>query len=226
VGGDGAIYAIRTRLWEPLQQKDINDFVNPLQIIAKGYRGVFDAQARCFEETAGEFDKEIARKERIVNRSIRGLMRVTSTMNPFRAGVFAWEVISHKLLRWLIPLFLALGVAGSSLLAAQGFLLFQLITLGALILVLLAWHGDRTADKNQMPVWASIPYYFVMVNLYSLKGIWTALQGHTQVTWNSARPALAVGGGEGPVSNSKSVSWWLICVALLVAGLLWAYVGR
>ena len=26
VGGDGAIYAIRSKLWEPLQQRDINDF--------------------------------------------------------------------------------------------------------------------------------------------------------------------------------------------------------
>jgi cellulose synthase/poly-beta-1,6-N-acetylglucosamine synthase-like glycosyltransferase len=105
VGGDGAIYAIRSKLWEPLQQQDINDFVNPLQIIAKGHRGVFDADARCFEETAGDFDREVARKERIVNRSIRGLMRVAQVMNPTKTGVFAFEVISHKLLRWLIPLF-------------------------------------------------------------------------------------------------------------------------
>src|SRR5690606_22746592 len=102
VGGDGAIYAIRTALWEPLQQRDINDFVNPLQIIAKGYRGVFDPEAKCFEETAGSFDKEIARKERIVNRSIRGLMRVRELLNPLHFGVFTLEVISHKLLRWLI----------------------------------------------------------------------------------------------------------------------------
>ncbi|WP_244177296.1 glycosyltransferase family 2 protein [Marinobacter vinifirmus] len=188
VGGDGAIYVIRTRLWEPLQPKDINDFVNPLQIIAKGYRGVFDAEARCFEETAGEFDKEIARKERIVNRSIRGLMRVTSTMNPFRAGVFAWEVISHKLLRWLIPLFLLTGTVGSVLLALVGFRLFQLITLGAAVLLILACAGHLSKDKNAMPAWLSTPYYFVMVNLYAVRGIVKALRGETQVTWNSARP--------------------------------------
>ena len=89
VGGDGAIYAIQTKLWEPLQQQDINDFVNPLQIVAKGYRGVFDAEAKCFEETAGDFDREVARKERIVNRSIRGLMRVKATMNQLRSGIFS-----------------------------------------------------------------------------------------------------------------------------------------
>lgn len=188
VGGDGAIYAIRTELWEPLQQQDINDFVNPLQIIAKGYRGVFDGEATCFEETAGDFDREVARKERIVNRSIRGLMRVKATMNPLKAGVFAWQVISHKFLRWLIPLFLAIGTIGSVILALRGYGLFQLITLGAITLLLLAWAGYRAEDKNRLPVWFSFPYYFVMVNLYSLKGIFRALRGETQVVWNSARP--------------------------------------
>ena len=188
VGGDGAIYAIRSHLWEALQQKDINDFVNPLQIIAKGYLGVFEPEARCFEETAGDFSREIARKERIVNRSIRGLMRVKTTMNPAKVGIFAWQVISHKLLRWLIPLFLAIAATGSVLLALQGYGLFQFVTAGALALLALAAIGHGAANKNALPVWISVPYYFVMVNLYSLKGILRALRGETQVTWNSARP--------------------------------------
>lgn len=188
VGGDGAIYAIQTKLWEPLQQQDINDFVNPLQIVAKGYRGVFDAEAKCFEETAGDFDREVARKERIVNRSIRGLMRVKATMNPLRSGIFSWQVISHKLLRWLIPLFLAIGAFGSAILALRGYGLFQMITLGAVTLLLLAWAGYRAEDKNRLPILFSFPYYFVMVNLYSLKGIIKALRGETHVAWSSARP--------------------------------------
>ncbi|GGY80107.1 glycosyltransferase family 2 protein [Marinobacter zhanjiangensis] len=187
VGGDGAIYAIRSHLWQPLDQKDINDFVNPLQIIARGYRGIFEPEARCYEETAGDFGREIARKERIVNRSIRGLMRVKATMNPFRVGIFAWQVVSHKLLRWLIPLFLALAAIGSALLATQGFGFFQLITVGAVLLLLLAGRGHLARDKNSLSIWVSVPYYFVMVNLYSLKGILRALRGETQVTWSSAR---------------------------------------
>lgn len=187
VGGDGAIYAIRSHLWQPLDQKDINDFVNPLQIIARGYRGIFEPEARCYEETAGDFGREIARKERIVNRSIRGLMRVKATMNPFRVGIFAWEVISHKLLRWLIPLFLLIGAVGSLLLALEGYGFFQLVAAGILLLLALAGLGHLVTDKNALPVWISVPYYFVMVNLYSLRGIVKALRGETQVTWSSAR---------------------------------------
>lgn len=187
VGGDGAIYAIRTKLWEPLQQQDINDFVNPLQIIAKGYRGVFDADAKCFEETAGDFDREAARKERIVNRSIRGLMRVGQVANPAVTGVFAFEVISHKLLRWLIPLFLLLGAAGSFILAFAGVTLFKFIAAGMVLVLLLTLLGHLSSDRNQLPAWVATPYYFVMVNGYAVRGIVKALQGRTQITWNSAR---------------------------------------
>lgn len=155
VGGDGAIYAIRSALWRPLDQKDINDFVNPLQIILQGYRGVFEPQAKCFEETAGEFNKEIARKERIVNRSIRGLFRVRGVMNPFRTGLFSLMVISHKLLRWLIPLFLAFGGFGSLVLSFYGLVVFKIIALGGVLTLGLAAIGHfppiRTHCRSGFP---------------------------------------------------------------------------
>lgn len=187
VGGDGAIYAIRTHLWQPLDPKDINDFVNPLQIVAQGYRGRFVPAARCYEETAGEFGREAARKERIVNRSIRGLFRVRQVMNPMRTGLFAWQVVSHKLLRWLIPCFLALGLAGSAWLAAGGNRFFMVTALLGSLVLALALAGQLARDKNALPFWISFPCYFVVVNFYSLKGVMTALRGQTQVIWASAR---------------------------------------
>lgn len=224
VGGDGAIYAIRTKLWEPLQQQDINDFVNPLQIIAKGYRGVFDADAKCFEETAGDFDREVARKERIVNRSIRGLMRVGQVMSPAKSGVFAFEVISHKLLRWLIPLFLLAGVAGSALLAFLGLNLFRLITLGALLLLLLATVGRLSSEKNHLSAWLSVPYYFVLVNVYSIRGVAWALSGKTQVIWNSARPGMPAVEGAGEKGSLLNLCFWFIGLIILLGSLGWGYV--
>src|SRR5690606_25495618 len=35
VGGDGAIYAIRRRLYQEMGPGDLSDFVNPLQIVAQ-----------------------------------------------------------------------------------------------------------------------------------------------------------------------------------------------
>ena len=186
VGGDGAIYAIRSSLWEPLQAEDINDFVNPLQIIGKGFRGKFEPEAKCYEETAGSFDKEGKRKLRIVNRSFRGLLRVASVMNPVKYGFFALEVISHKLLRWFIPFFLTIGLVGSCILSLMGSVPFILIITTAWALVVFAMVGMFTHERYQNVI-LSTPYYFIVVNLMAMLGIIKALGGYTQITWESTR---------------------------------------
>jgi len=187
VGGDGAIYAIRRALFIKLDAKDINDFVNPLQIIAQGYRGVFDHEANCLEETAGDFSKEAKRKQRIVNRSFRGLMKVKEVLNPFKFGFFSFEVISHKLLRWLIPVFIISFAFGSLFLSYENILSFQAITLLGIVFLWLAQIGFlKSKNKHSSPIFF-IPYYFLMVNYYSLLGVITALSGNIQVTWSTPR---------------------------------------
>ena len=213
VGGDGAIYAIRKSLYDPLDAKDINDFVNPLEIIAKGYRGIFDRQAICLEETAGDFAKEARRKERIVNRSFRGLMKVKRVMNPFKTGFFSVEVISHKLLRWLIPFFL-LGIAIASVIHSyQGLVIFQVLYVLEMLFLWLAIIGFlKHRNKNISPVFF-LPYYFLMVNYYSMIGVIKALSGNIQVTWSSPRQSLQ---DSGISLKAKFISAILFIAPLLV----------
>ena len=121
VGGDGAIYAIRKKLYTPLQPQDINDFVNPLQIIIKGFRGIFEPAAVCYENTVHLFEEEYRRKVRIVSRSLKGLMQVPSLLNPLQFGFYSIELISHKLLRWFTPAFvLGLGLSNIPLITEGG----------------------------------------------------------------------------------------------------------
>ena len=191
VGGDGAIYAIRKSLYLPLDQEDINDFVNPLQIIAQGYRGVFDVEAICYEQTAGDFDKEGKRKQRIVNRSFTGLMKNRVVLNPFRFGFYALEVLSHKLLRWLIPFFILLAAAGIIILAQMRLEVFQwLLLLG----ILFSWSiviGRFLKDWSACPSILLVPYYFYLVNFNSLKGVLQSLRGNVQITWSTPRDQQA-----------------------------------
>lgn len=187
VGGDGAIYAIKRELFIPLDQKDINDFVNPLQIIEQGYRGIFDKEAICLEETAGDFSKEYKRKQRIVNRSFRGLMKVKSVLNPFKFGFYSFEIISHKLLRWLQPIFIATFALGSITLGLLGNELYKYISLLGFVFLWLAQIGYLKSKQQHISKLFFIPYYFIMVNYYSLMGVITALAGNIQVTWSTPR---------------------------------------
>jgi len=187
VGGDGAIYAIRKALYIPLAREDINDFVNPLQIIMQGYRGVFDEEAKCFEETAGDFDKEGRRKERIVNRSFRGLIKCRAVMNPFKTGFYSFEIVSHKLLRWLVPIFLVGILVGTSYLSHFDYDLAKELVFLEVLFFWFACFGYFFSEREGVPKIFYYPYYFLMVNYRSLLGVVQALKGNVQVTWSSPR---------------------------------------
>lgn len=189
VGGDGAIYAIRAELFSPLEADDINDFVNPLQIVARGYRGVFDEEAFCHEHTASSFQGEFRRKTRIVNRSLRGLLRVPAVLNPLRVGWFAYQITFHKLLRWFVPYFLISLFLGTAALAGRGEGSMYAALLGAQLVFYGAAAGRAWTPWGRSKVFY-IPYYFCLVNLAAFRGTLSVLGGHRYVTWTPDRAAL------------------------------------
>ncbi len=186
IGADGALYAIRKELYTPLRSTDINDFVNPLQIIALGFRGIFEPEAICHEETVNQFGEEYRRKVRIVSRSLRGLMRVSILLNPFRFGFYSIQLISHKLLRWLTPLFI-LSLALSNIVLWSQAPLYK--TIGLLqgffyLLTLLGFSLSKIGIRSRM---FYLPYYFCLMNVASLHGMWKSLRGSAPTTWEPER---------------------------------------
>jgi cellulose synthase/poly-beta-1,6-N-acetylglucosamine synthase-like glycosyltransferase len=220
VGGDGAIFAIRRKHYETLDKEDINDFVIPLQIIAKGYRGVFDKEAICFEKTAGDFEKEGKRKQRIVNRSFRGLMRMKEVLNPFRFGIFSFEIISHKLLRWLVPFFVLGIFFGTMVLVFYGIIWAKIFMLFQILCFWLASIGFIKSDDKNLANIFYYPFYFLIVNYQSMLGVLAALQGNIQVTWSTAR-------SQDGASKKRSELFYLfsfgniICMSLFLQIVLW-----
>lgn len=189
VGGDGAIYAIRKELYEPLDREDISDFVNPLQIIGKGFRGIFDSEAISYESTAGDFSREAHRKRRIVNRSFTALLKNSRLLNPFRFGFFSFQLFSHKVLRWLIPVFLFVAAIGVLVLAVLGLQKYQLLLLLGIAFIWAVVFGNVVSRVSWIPGMLLIPYYFWVVNYNAILGILDALRGRVQVTWSTPRTA-------------------------------------
>jgi cellulose synthase/poly-beta-1,6-N-acetylglucosamine synthase-like glycosyltransferase len=105
VGADGAIFAIRRELYRPLEERDINDFVIPLNVLSQGYRAVLDADVYCLEEPAEEPNKEFRRQARITNRTLGAIWRNIDFLNTSQYGSFSIFLLSHKILRFLFPLF-------------------------------------------------------------------------------------------------------------------------
>src|SRR5262249_51469786 len=145
VGGDGAIYAIRKELYSPLRPTDINDLLNPLQIIARNYQGLYEPAAICYEEAGDSFEKEFRRKVRIIGRSVNAVRRAPSVLLPWVQPRHWFALMSHKVLRWLAPLFLiaALG-ANLLLLTSPVFKLLAILQAAFYFLALIGWIlGER-----------------------------------------------------------------------------------
>ncbi|MGQ0834941.1 MAG: glycosyltransferase family 2 protein [Gammaproteobacteria bacterium] len=186
VGGDGAIYAIRKQLYRDMAPDALSDFVNPLQIVQSGYRCVYEPLARSVESATGDFTKEYRRKVRIVNRGWRALISMKALLNPFRFGFFSVQIASHKLLRWLTPIFLVAFFCANLLLVGRGAIYDVAFTL-QLGLYALAYAGYVLRRRARLPRLVAFPFYFVMVNAASARGIIGAFLGETYTTWATVR---------------------------------------
>lgn len=187
VGGDGAIYAIRKALYRPLQAADLSDFVNPMQISLQGYRNVYEPEALSFENGADTFEQEFRRKVRIVARAWRGLLRVRAVLNPFRFGLFTIQVFSHKLLRWLVPVFMLGAMCANVFLLHAPFYFFTGVV--QTFFYLLAAGGWLQARRAEVARVFYVPYYFCLVNYASLLGILSYYRGQSFTTWQTVREA-------------------------------------
>ena len=186
VGGDGAIFALRKELFEPLQDDDLSDFVTPLRIVSRGYRGVFEPAARCTEETAQDYGGEYRRKVRIVNRALRAVLRVPQALNPLRVGLFSLQLLFHKVVRWFVPYFMILCLISSLLLTLQGAgWIYSLALAGQVLGYLLAWQFSRN-QHSSVPL-ASVCYYFCLGNFAALQATIGVMLGRNITMWTPER---------------------------------------
>ncbi|HUE86406.1 MAG TPA: glycosyltransferase family 2 protein [Vicinamibacterales bacterium] len=182
VGGDGAIYAIRRPLWQTLPDDAINDFLNPLQIVAAGWRGVYEPEAVCWEDTAGGIATEYRRRVRIVSRSWRAVFQASGVLNPFRVGWFTWSLVSHKMLRWVSGLFLATaGIAAAqvwSVALTEAVVPTLATSLAVVVLLVVTPQGRRSA---------TMAGYFAVINAASIVGVIKGTRGRVSGIWSTPR---------------------------------------
>jgi len=193
VGGDGAIYAMRRQLFTPLRPTDISDLLSPLQIIAQGYRGLYEPAAICYEEAGDTFDKEFHRKVRIVSRSLNAVCRAPRVLLPWSQPRHWYALVSHKVLRWFAPIFLITQLGIALLLWRSSFYgLAGLVQVGFYALAATGWAIE---SRSKAPKMFYLPYYFCLVNTASLLGILKWLRGSLSPTWQTVREEGQMGPG-------------------------------
>lgn len=182
VGVDGGIDAMRKSLYECLREDQLPDFVQPLKVVQKGYRVVYDPEALLKEETLANAAEEYSMRFRVTLRSLWGLHDMRQLFNPVRYGFFSVQLLSHKMLRYLafIPIIL-MFMSNIYLLGDAVF--YSVMLLGQGVFYSCAWLGWRYQQNTSASALITIPYYFVLLNIACLHAVWCYLKGEKITTW-------------------------------------------
>ena len=181
IGVDGGIDAVRKGLYQPMRPDQLPDFVLPLSVAEQGYRVVYEADALLHEASLSRQDEEYRMRVRVSLRALWALWDMRRLMNPFRHGLLAFQLVSHKLLRYMSFVPLMVLFVSSVVLAPQGgvYLAALILQLAALALAVIGW-ARRTRHS---PTFVAFPYYFSLLNIAVAHAALRFLRGDRQVTW-------------------------------------------
>lgn len=173
IGGNGALYAIRSDLYTPLPIKKsvMDDFFITVKVLQKGYFSTFVSTAIGTEQTSKESIGEFRRKVRIGRANFNFLLSYLPLLNPFRP-LLAYLFFSHKLLRWFTP---HLGII---LLLSNLFLIFtkKPLYFGSFIFfIVLIFTGALRLIPSA--------YYFLSMNIAILKGFFLSFLREKSGGW-------------------------------------------
>lgn len=190
MGAAGELCAIRTPLYQDMPKDTLlDDFILSMLLVDRGYRIAYTPAAYAMEYGSANMAEESKRKRRIAAGGLQSTWRLRGMLNPFRQPVVAFQLISHRILRWtvtpfalvaLVPLNVALvvlhaGTAYTVLLVLQ--LLFWLAATAG-------WLMARSGKKNKL---LYIPYYFVFMNINVFKGMAYLHSHKSNGAWEKAK---------------------------------------
>jgi len=186
LGANGSIYAIRKKLYTSISKYRGDDFEIPIKIAQKGYGVIFEPKAISFEKTSSTAREEFKRKVRIIAWVWKSaLILIKDSLSPFN-GLLIFQLISHKLLRWLVPVFLVLLFISNVFLISSVF--YKIFLLVQIIFYLLSFWGYVEDQRdNRLNRIVNIAYYFSMVNLAAFLGFCKFLLGRQRSVWEKVR---------------------------------------
>ncbi len=195
MGAAGELVSFRTSLVTPLEADTIlDDFVQSLRIVAKGYRVVYEPNAYASETASVSLAEEMKRKIRICAGGWQSMVRLKSLLNPFRQPVVTFLYVSHRVLRWsLTPLLLALLLPVNFVLSLYEGSLYTAVMLaqfGFYSLAALGWYLSQTYGKSSKLL--VIPLYFSMMNIAVFRGFFRFVKKSQPAAWEKAQRSAYV----------------------------------
>ena len=193
VGASGCFYAIRHHLHRvPLPMSLSRDFAGALHCRERGYRGVSVPEAICYVPRAASLRGEYRRKVRTITRGLGTLIHKRNLLNPFRYGLFAWMLFSHKVCRWLVPWAGVTALVGLALMAPT-IPWARVGILAAVAGVLMGSVGWLASDRRNLPWILRLPAFGLMGNVAAMHAVLRVMRGERYALWEPTRRAYTPG---------------------------------
>jgi cellulose synthase/poly-beta-1,6-N-acetylglucosamine synthase-like glycosyltransferase len=186
IGASGCLYAVRRSAYVPLYHEACSDFIIATKMVEQNLRAVYEANAVCTEQTNRQSDKELKMRVRIIAQTFTDLWRHRAMLNPVRSGFYGVQLLSHKVMRYLVPFFL-MGLFVASAVLAPGSLAYRLVfaaQVACYACPALAWMLDRMGIQSRL---LAFPQYFMLANLASLIACYQFLRGERYARWEPIR---------------------------------------
>lgn len=186
IGASGCLYAVRREAYEPMYAEACSDFLICTMLYRKNLRSVFAPDAVCYEHTNRHAGDELRMRVRVISQTFTDLWRNRDMLNPFRSGFYAIELISHKLLRYAVPLILMTWLIVNILLAAVSPFYLATLVLQSSFYVL-AFAGWLVERSGRPLGFLAMPLYFTLANFASAVGFYKFLRGESYARWEPIR---------------------------------------
>ncbi len=184
VGLSGSFFAARKEVCHRWDTKSPSDFNTAVNCARKGYVAVSSPEVLgLYKDVKGR--QEYGRKVRTVLRGITAVARNLDVLNPFRYGLFAFQLFSHKLMRWAVP-WLLIAVAGISIAMWPDSLFARLVVLGQALFYGIVVLGTLIPALQRSSL-VRIPVFFVQVNVGIAHATCNFLMGKRIVAWTPSK---------------------------------------
>ncbi|MGE3509282.1 MAG: glycosyltransferase family 2 protein [Vicinamibacterales bacterium] len=180
VGLSGSFFAARRAICTPWRTDIPSDFTTVLNAVRHGLRGVSDQDSVGYYKDLADPAREYGRKVRTIVRGVTALLKHLHLLNPFRYGLFAWQLASHKLCRWLVPFAMMAAAASNAVLAGRS-AFYGVLAIGQVLFYVLAFVSLKSSVRWLRP--ARPIGFLVMANVSILDAWFRLARGRTVVAW-------------------------------------------
>jgi cellulose synthase/poly-beta-1,6-N-acetylglucosamine synthase-like glycosyltransferase len=178
--GNGAIYAVRRDAYLPLGPASSHDLSFPFMLTKRGWRAVYAPHAVSEEKMVATIEGEFARKRRMM-RGLYDEVVGDGMLSPRGYPLaYAFEIASHRLLRYASPLLHLVALAANLALLGQSALYALTLTLQLALLAAAALAGVLPLRPLRLA------RYYVLTTASIAAGLWDRMRLGTPGAWERA----------------------------------------